>query len=144
MPADDSAPELVICATTWSLVGYPAPKYEWSMPAKVRAIAAAGFDGVCAYITPELALTARQAGLKLMSGFDTGSVAEALPRLREQRDASVRFINIQLLNHDTPPAEAAAVAVELIRASRELGLAVHLETHRDTATETPEKFEEIA
>jgi hypothetical protein len=49
-----------------------------------------------------------------------------------------------LLNHDTPPATAARVAVQLLRASRALGVSVHLETHRDTATETPEKFDEIA
>jgi hypothetical protein len=143
MKVTSSAPELVICATTWSMIGYPTPRYEWSMQAKLRAIKAAGFDGISAYITPELALAARLAGLRLMSGFDAKSVKEALPRLEAQREAGVRFINIQLLNHDTPPAKAAAVAVPLIRASRKLGLAVHIETHRDTATETPEKFDEI-
>jgi hypothetical protein len=139
-----SDPELVICATTWSMIGYPLPGDEWSMEMKLRAIKSAGFDGVCAYITPDLAFAARKAGLRLMSGFDAQSFAGARPRLEEQRDCGVRFINIQLLNHDTPPARAAALAVKLIRASRRLGVAVHIETHRDTATETPEKFEEIA
>lgn len=143
MKANESAPQLVMCATTWSMIGYPSPAREWSIDEKLRAIRGAGFDGVCAYITPELALAARRTGLRLMSGFDARSVADALPRLEAQRDAGVRFINIQLLNHDTPPAKAAAVAVRLIRASRKLGLAVHIETHRDTATETPEKFDEI-
>ena len=46
---------------------------------------------------------------------DAQSVADALPRLRAQRDLGVRFINVQLLNHDTPPAQAARVAVQLIR-----------------------------
>jgi hypothetical protein len=132
-----------MCATTWSMIGYPSPQREWSIEEKLHAIHEAGFDGVCAYITPELALAARRLRLRLMSGFDARSVADALPRLEAQRDAGVRFINIQLLNHDTPPAKAAAVAVQLIRASRKLGLAVHIETHRDTATETPEKFDEI-
>lgn len=144
MKENTPAPQLVMCATTWSMIGFPAPKREWSMERKFRAIKAAGFDGVCAFITPEMAVVARQLGLRLMSGFDAKSVADALPRLRAQRDAGVRFINIQLLNHDTPPAKTAPVAVQLIRASRKLGLAVHIETHRDTATETPEKFDEIA
>ena len=139
-----STPQLVMCATTWSMIGYPSPKREWSIDRKLRAIQAEGFDGVCAYITPEMAVAARKRGLRLMSGFDAKSVAGALPRLRAQRDAGVRFINIQLLNHDTPPAKAAAVAAKLIRASRQLGLSVHIETHRDTSTETPEKFDEIA
>jgi hypothetical protein len=144
MKANVSAPQLIMCATTWSMIGYPSPKREWSVPRKLRAIKAAGFDGVCAFITPEMASVARQLGLRLMSGFDAKSVTDALPRLRAQRDAGVRFINIQLLNHDTPPAKTAPVAVQLIRAARKLGLAVHIETHRDTSTETPEKFDEIA
>ncbi len=138
------APRLVMCATTWSMIGYPTPRREWSLARKLRAIKEAGFDGVCAFITPEMKTEADRLGLRLMSGFDAKSVADALPRLRQQRDLGVRFINLQLLNHDTPPAEATRVAVPLIRAARKLGLAVHIETHRDTATETPEKFDEIA
>jgi hypothetical protein len=126
------------------MLGWPSPRREWSLPRKIAAIAAAGFDGVCAYVTPELRAAATRHGLELMSGFDAQGVAAALPRLRAQRDLGVRLINIQLLNHDTPPAVAARAAVKLIRAARPLGVAVHLETHRDTATETPEKFAEIA
>lgn len=137
-------PTLVMCATTWSMIGWPSPRREWSVARKLRAIQDAGFDGVCAYITPEIKAGADQLGLRLMSGFDAKSVASAMPRLRDQRELGVKFINIQLLNHDTPPAQAARVAVNLIRASRRLGLGVHIETHRDTSTETPEKFDEIA
>lgn len=144
MKTNEFAPQLVVCATTWSMIGYPSPQREWSIDQKLRAIKDAGFDGVCAYITMELSLAAQRIGLRLMSGFDAKGVADALPRLREQRNAGVRFINIQLLNHDTPPAKAARAAVQLLRASRKLGLAVHIETHRDTATETPEKFDELA
>ncbi len=137
-------PRLVLCATPWSMIDYPSPRRAWSPDRQLRAIKQAGFDGVCAYLTPELAAGAETLGLRRMSGFDTGSVAEALPRLRAQRDLGAHFINIQLLDHDTPPARAAAVAIKLIREARKLGVAVHIETHRDTATETPEKFDEIA
>jgi hypothetical protein len=138
------APRLVMCATTWSMIGFPSAKREWPIARKLRAIAEAGFDGVCAFITPEIKAGADKLGLELMSGFDAQSVANALPRLRAQRDLGVRFINIQLLNHDTPPAQAARVAVNLIRAARALGVSAHIETHRDTSTETPEKFDEMA
>ena len=144
MKTRSPAPRLVMCATTWSMIGYPTPKREWSVARKVAAIAEAGFDGVCAYITPEIRAEATRHGLEVMSGFDAKSAADALPRLRAQRDLGVRFINVQLLNHDTPPAVAARAAVQLIRSSRLLGVSVHIETHRDTATETPEKFDEIA
>jgi hypothetical protein len=122
------------------MIGYPSPRREWSVERKLHAIRAAGFDGVCAYITPEIATVAGRLGLRLMSGFDAKSVADALPRLRAQRDAGVRFINIQLLNHDTPPARSAPVAVKLIREARKLGLAVHIETHRDTVDRDPGKI----
>jgi len=81
--------------------------------------------------------------LKLMSGFDCSDLELTRKRLKEQKAVGVHFINIQLLNHDTQPREAAAMAVKLIKISRELGLGVHIETHRDTSTETPEKFDEI-
>jgi hypothetical protein len=144
MKKKPAPPRLVMCATLWSMIGFPTAKREWPVARKVRAIKAAGFDGVCAFITPEIKALADKLGLELMSGFDAQSVANALPRLRAQRALGVHFINIQLLNHDTPPAQAARVAVKLIRASRQLGLGVHIETHRDTSTETPEKFDEIA
>lgn len=142
--ATPAAPRLIMCAATWSMIGYPSAKREWSLPRKIQAMAAARFDGVCSYITPEMREEAQKYGLKLMSGFDARSVADALPRLRAQRDLGVKFINVQLLNHDTLPAQAAPVAVRLIREARKLGVSVHIETHRDTATETPEKVDEIA
>jgi hypothetical protein len=136
-------PRLILCATPWSLEGHPSPRREWSLNRKLNAIRDAGFDGVCAYITPELKAGAERRGLRLLSGFDCGNLAVARPRLLAQRALGVHFINIQLLDHDTPPAKAAAMAVRLIKLSRQLGLGVHIEVHRDTATETPEKFTEI-
>jgi hypothetical protein len=143
MKTKPTSPRLVMCAASWSMIGWPTPKREWSLERKLRAIREAGFDGVYAHVSAELKAGAEKLGLRLMSGFDCPGVAETLARLRTQRDLGVRFVNIQLLNHDTPPAAAAHAAAQLIRASRKLGLAVHIETHRDTATETPEKFDEL-
>lgn len=139
-----ATPRLVMCASTWSMIAHPTPRREWTVAQKLDAIKAEGFDGVCAFISPEIQAGARQRGLELMSGFDCSDLAVARQRLEGQRDLGVRFINIQLLNHDTPPARAAAMAVKLLRLARQLGLAVHIEAHRDTATETPEKFTELA
>ena len=123
---------------------WPSSADEWSLDQKLDAIQAAGFDGVCAYVTPELKAGADHRRLVLMSGFDCSDLGVAKSRLEDQRALGAHFINIQLLNHDTPPAVAAAMAVKLIALSRSLGLGVHVEVHRDTATETPEKFTEIA
>lgn len=113
------------------------------MPRQLEEMKKAGFDGVCAFITPEMKTVADRLGLKLLSGFDCGDLAVARTKLEAQKALGVHFINIQLLDHDTPPAQAAAMAVKLIALSRKLGLGVHIETHRDTCTETPEKFSEI-
>lgn len=137
------APRLVQCATTWSMIAYPSANREWSLKRKMQEIKAAGFDGIAAYANPEVKGLADKLGLKIMGGFDGSSVAKARKQIIEQRDNGTRYMNVQLLDHDTPPAVAAKLAVKLIKLSDELGVAVHIETHRDTATETPEKYDEI-
>jgi hypothetical protein len=111
---------------------------------QIAAIAEAGFDGVSAIATAPLIPLLRQHGLQIMGRFDTGTARGARQLVAEQRAAGAELINVQLGNHDTPPTEAARVAVALVRAGERQGTRVHIETHRDTATETPEKYVEIA
>jgi hypothetical protein len=125
------------------MIAYPSAKREWSLERKMKEIKAAGFDGIAAYANPEVKGFADKLGLKIMGGFDGSSVAKARKQIIEQRDNGTRYMNVQLLDHDTPPAVAAKLAVKLIKLSDQLGVAVHIETHRDTATETPEKYDEI-
>ena len=139
-----STPRLVQCASLWSLIGHPTAKREWSLARKLQAIKAAGFDGVAAIVNPEIKQLADRNGLVAMGGFDGSNLKAARAQIVAQRDLGVHYMNVQLLDHDTPPAVAAALAVKLIKLSDELGVGVHIETHRDTATETPEKYTEIA
>ncbi len=139
-----SEPRLIQCATPWSMMYYPSKRREWSLERKMREIKAAGFDGIAAVVNPEIQAIAKKVGLVMMGGFDGSKVAAARRQIIVQRDLGVHYMNVQLLDHDTPPAVAAKLAVKLIAMSDELGVGVHIETHRDTATETPEKFEEIA
>ena len=74
-------PRLIQCASPWSMHDWPSKRREWALAQKLDAIDAAGFDGVCAYVTPELKAGADQRGLVLMSGFDCGDLAVAKPRL---------------------------------------------------------------
>lgn len=143
-PQKKTQPRLIQCATTWSMIHYPSAKKEWSLERKMKEIKAAGFDGVATFATPEVAAIANRLGLVMMGGFDGSSVEKARKQIIAQRDLGVHYMNVQLLDHDTPPAVAAKLAVKLIKLSDELGVAVHVETHRDTSTETPEKFDEIA
>jgi hypothetical protein len=137
-------PRLIQCATPWSLIHYPSARNEWSLERKMKEIKAAGFDGIAAVVNPEIASIANRLGLVMMGGFDGSNVVSARKQIIVQRDLGVHYMNVQLLDHDTPPAVAAKLAVKLIRMSDELGVGVHIETHRDTSTETPEKFDEIA
>ena len=133
-----------MCATPWSLETHPTPGRRWPLSRQIAAIAEAGFDGVSAIATTPLIPLLRQHGLQLMGRFDTGTARGARQLVAGQRAAGAELINVQLGNHDTPPAAAARVAVALVRAGERQGARVHIETHRDTATETPEKYVEIA
>jgi hypothetical protein len=110
----------------------------------MQAMQEAGFDGIGAIVNPEIKALADRFNLRLMGGFDGSNLKQARASIIAQRDLGVHYMNVQLLDHDTPPAKAAALAVKLIALSDELGVGVHIETHRDTATETPEKYTEIA
>ena len=126
------------------MIGWPSAKRQWSMPRQLAAIKAAGFDGVASGVSPEVKAEAGRLGLRILSGISSGSLADALPALRLHHKLKVPFINVQWMDHDTSPAAAAREIPQLIRAGRKLGLKLHIETHRDTSTETPEKFDEIA
>ncbi len=123
---------------------FPSAKHEWSMERKVKAVKAAGFDGFAGIPDEKIAGLCQQLGLKLMGGMDGSNVAKAKKEMIRQRDLGAIYLNVQLLDHNSPLAKAAKTAVQLVKAGDEVGVKVHLETHRDTSTETPEKYEEIA
>ena len=39
-------PHIAHIANLWSLVGHPTPAREWSLERKIKAVAAADFDGL--------------------------------------------------------------------------------------------------
>ncbi|MEJ1971784.1 MAG: hypothetical protein WDM96_04610 [Lacunisphaera sp.] len=133
-------------ASLWSLMGHPSRRREWSLERKIRAIAAAGFDGLAARLTPEHHRLADRHGLEHLLGYvSSGDPDEFAALLRAQKEGGARHINVQLANHDTPPAVAVKHWRRLEREAERLGgLVVSLEVHRDTCTETPEKTYEIA
>lgn len=100
----------------------------------------AGFDGLATRVCDdELCRAARDEGLFVIGGEDVGSSAECERKLHAARDLGMRFINVQLCDHDTPVEKALPLAVEVMRLGRELGMKPCIEVHRDTCTETPEK-----
>jgi glycosidase len=94
-------PSIAHIANLWSLVGHPSPAKEWSLEKKIKAIAAAGFDGITTRVTPEHRRLAEKHGLRHILGFiSTDDPTEFADRLREQKEAGAVHINVQLDNHD--------------------------------------------
>ena len=114
------------------------------MPRKVAAIKAAGFEGVQAAYRPELMPLLRQHGLAFIGAFDATEAADFPRQIRELVQAGAVVANAQVGEHDTPPKQAVRLAVRVLAEAARQGLRLHIETHRDTATETPEKFLAIA
>jgi len=137
-------PRLLHIANTWSLVGYPPGKTEWSVEKKMKAIKDAGFDGLSTHLTPEHRKWADKLGLYLV-GFISSSNPDDFPRLfQEAKDAGAYHVNVQLGDDDTLTKEALRMTKALMKAGRALGLEPAVEVHRDTCTETPEKTYALA
>jgi len=143
-PSASPTPRLIQGASPWSMFNYPSAKKSWSMEQKIKAIKAAGFDGVAAIPDESMSAQCRKLGLELMGGLDGSSLTKARKEMARQRDLGAVYLNIQLWNHNTPLVKAAKTAAQLVKAGEALGVKPHIETHRDTSTETPEKYEEIA
>ncbi len=135
-------------ANLWSLVQYPSAAKEWSLEKKIKAVAAAGFDGITTGLTPEHKRLADKYGLKHVLGFvstSSGDPKDFAERIRSQKAAGAVQINVQLDDHDTPPAVATKHWIQMVREGEKIGgVVLSLEVHRDCCTETPEKTYEIA
>ena len=139
-------PQIAHIANLWSLVGHPSPLKEWSLERKIKAVAAAGFDGITTAVTPEHRRLAEKHGLRHILGFiSSDEPAEFEKLIRAHKESGAVQINVQMDNHDTPPAVATKHWLQLERAAEKVGGVVcSLEIHRDCCTETPEKTYEIA
>jgi hypothetical protein len=139
-------PTIAHIAALWSLLDYPTAGRPWSLEKRIRAAAAAGFDGVTAMLTPEHRRLADKHGLRHLLGFiSSDKPGEFGDLVRAQKEGGAVHINVQLDNHDTPPELATKHWIRMVREARRIGgVVVSLEVHRDTCTETPEKTYEIA
>jgi hypothetical protein len=133
-------------ANLWSLARHPSVEREWSLEKKIKAVADAGFDGITTILTPEHRRLADKHGLEHALGFVSSSNPEEFAdKIRSQKEGGAVQINVQLDDHDTPPALAAKHWIRFVREAEKIGgVVVSLEVHRDVCTETPEKTYEIA
>lgn len=130
-------------AGLWTLREYPAAASEWTLERKFAAVKEAGFEGIGAMMVPETIPLYRKYDLEYIL-YINADATNWEPSLRGAVEYSPKRVNIHLMDHDTPPAEAVATWIPMMELADRLGLEIDLEIHRDTATETPEKSEEIA
>jgi len=137
-------PRIVHLGSLWSLTGYGGKKGEWSVAKKVRRIKRAGFDGFMGRTPPVTPKLVEKAGIQFVGIADMAWVKDIRPRLQLLKDAHVRCVNVQMLDHDTPTFKAVALARRVMATADAMGMDVSIEVHRDTCTETPEKAYALA
>jgi hypothetical protein len=138
-----STPLLRQFANLWTLMGQPTPAREWTMDEKFRQAKKAGFETMGGGVQPEIPALCAKYGLDYICYISPSAKTYARD-LEAARTMKPARINAQLCDHDTPPREAVRVWLKLEALANKMGLAVDLEVHRDTSTETPEKVDEIA
>ena len=139
-----AGPRLRQIVNLWSLTDYPSASAPWPLERQLAAVQAAGFDGFSSHPTPDHARLAQKHGLVFVGFVSSGNPDDFHALLAANRDAGATHINVQLADHDTPTADALALALRLLADARPLGVLPAVEVHRDTCTETPEKTYALA
>lgn len=143
MPSE-TAPRIYILINAWTLWGHPSPQTEWSLNEKLAAIAKAGFDAVSLpATTPGLKDALIQNGLRFAGAFPATDPADFPRLISEALAIGDGPINCQLGKHSTPVEDGVAWTIQLMAEAERQNAQVHLELHRDTCTETPEKAQAI-
>jgi hypothetical protein len=137
-----TAPVLKQFAALWTMNQYPSKAKEWTIAEKFKAAHKAGFDAVGGWVIPEVMPLREKYGMDYVCYIDGNKGYEE--KLKSTLAVKPNRINVQVLDHDTPPKEAAKMWIKMEAYAEKLGLNVDLEVHRDTCTETPEKTYEIA
>jgi len=135
---------LRLAATLWSLLHHPSRKREWTLARKVEEVAAARFDGVQAGYSPDIGALSRKHGLALIGAFDADDPLRFDEQVRQFKAAGAVMVNAQVAEHDTSLEETLRFTLGLLEVGHHHALPVQIETHRGTATETPEKFAALA
>lgn len=134
-------PKLTILINNWTLRNQTdADGKPLGVPGQIEKVKDAGFDAfTCPADAEGLKQALSQFGLRYAAAFDAGSVEEAEKKIKAGLSIDNGPMNCQLGDHDTPVDRAIEMTIGLMEVAEKLGADVHLEMHRDTCTETPEK-----
>jgi hypothetical protein len=137
-------PVLRHIANLWTLMQHPTRASEWTLDEKLAAIKEAGFDGVCWAGSKELYEGAQRHGLIFVGGMASGDISAFPALLENEKTYGAHHVNVQLAAHDVLTPEALKLTLALLAEAKRLGLEPAIESHRGTATETPEKHYALA
>ena len=142
----NTQPSLKISINFWTLMNQKTPSgTPWSLEQCIQAVKEAGFDAYCCGANlPGLKETLTQYDMRFGGAFDAATPDQFEPRIQAIMAIDNGPINCQLGNHDTPVEEAIELTIALMEEADRQNAEVHLEVHRDTCTETPEKTYAIA
>jgi len=134
-------PKILITVNNWTLSSHPSPEEEpWSLDQCLSAVKEAGFDAFsCRVDLPGAKEAIARSGLRYGGFFDAFSPDDYASKIQDCLAIGDGPINCQFADHDTLPEEAIPLLVKLNEEAEARGAYVHLEVHRDTCTETPEK-----
>ncbi|MEX0331832.1 MAG: hypothetical protein AB3N64_10455 [Puniceicoccaceae bacterium] len=138
--SNSTNPELLIHVGAWSLFDEADPTTETGLRHHLAAIREAGFHSYCGAASyPGLKEGLAEFGLRFGGGIDAATPDQMPERIADCLAIDNGPINCQLADHDTPVERAIELTIALMEESERQGAEVHLEVHRDTCTETPEK-----
>jgi hypothetical protein len=132
--------ELIIHINYWTLLQEADPSTPDGLVKQLTLIKDAGFHGYCADPTiPHLKERLDEFGLKFGGAIFSYEESEFADQIAACMAIGDGPINCQLGTHDTPVERAIELTIALMEEAERQGAQVHVETHRDKCTETPEK-----
>lgn len=133
-------PRLLICINYCRLWDQPLAETPWTLEERLQEVKSAGFEAVsCPVDDPRLRELLAKYDLRFAGAFQAGAVGEFAPIIAANLAIDSGPMNCQLGAHDTPIPEAVRLTAALMEEAQKQNADVHLELHRDTCTETPEK-----
>ncbi len=143
---NNATPSLKISINFWTLQNQKNPDgSDWSLDQRISAVKDAGFDACCCPAdTPHLKATLDKYGMRFSGAFDAAKQEDFAPKISAIMAIDNGPINCQVGDHDTPVEEAIELTIGLMEEAERQNAEAHLEIHRDTCTETPEKGYAIA
>ncbi|MDX2226830.1 MAG: xylose isomerase [Verrucomicrobiae bacterium] len=137
-----TAPQIKFFTFIFAAQNHSGAKKPVSLETALDMIEEAGFSAVGVWPDPAVLAATEKRGIHRVSYIDANDKTwrESLEKAASMK---AHRVNVQLWDHDTPPAVAVKTWIKLEKLAGQMGLNVDLETHRDTCTETPEKTYEI-